>query len=54
LQQVVIYSSIGQALRYENVASTQLDLDISNLSKGIYFVQTTSVQGSTISKFIKK
>jgi hypothetical protein len=54
LQQVVIYSSIGQALRYENVASTQVDIEISDLSKGIYFVQTTSSQGSTISKFIKK
>ncbi|MEN9323517.1 MAG: hypothetical protein RL699_1297 [Bacteroidota bacterium] len=54
LQQVVIYSSIGQALRCENVASTQVDLEISDLLKGIYFVQTTSSQGSTISKFIKK
>jgi hypothetical protein len=54
LQQVVIYSSIGQALHYENVASTQVDIEISDLSKGIYFVQTTSSQGSTISKFIKK
>jgi hypothetical protein len=54
LQQVVIFSSIGQALRYENVVSTQVDLEISDLSKGIYFVQTTSTQGSTISKFIKK
>ncbi|MEY2692021.1 MAG: hypothetical protein RIT03_411 [Bacteroidota bacterium] len=54
LQQVVIYSSIGQSLRYENVASTQVDIEISDLSKGIYFVQTTSSQGSTISKFIKK
>lgn len=54
LQQVVIYSSIGQALRYENVSSTEIDLEISDLSKGIYFVQTTSSQGRTISKFIKK
>ena len=32
----------------------KIDLDMTNLSKGIYFVQTTSSQGSTISKFIKK
>jgi hypothetical protein len=54
LQKVIIYSSIGQILHQENVSSMQIDLEISDLSKGIYFVQTTSSQGSTISKFIKK
>lgn len=54
LHSVVVYSSIGQKLFSQNTESTEIDLTIADLAKGIYFVQTTSDLGNTSTKFIKQ
>jgi hypothetical protein len=54
VQKVVVYSSVGQVLVAQEPHSSAIDLDVSSLANGIYFVQTTSDQGSTILKFIKQ
>jgi hypothetical protein len=54
VQKVVVYSSVGQVLVAQEPHSTAIDLDVSSLANGIYFVQTASDQGSTILKFIKQ
>ncbi len=54
VQKVVVYSSVGQVLVAQEPHSSAIDLDVSSLANGIYFVQTASDQGSTILKFIKQ
>jgi hypothetical protein len=54
VQKVVVYSSVGQVLVAQEPHSSAIDIDVSSLANGIYFVQTTSDQGSTILKFIKQ
>ncbi len=49
-----IYNSLGQKVHYQNNLSKQSVIDVSNLSKGLYFIEVSSFNGiSETFKFIK-
>ena len=55
LKQIIIYDLTGKSLKTkENYNENNLTINISDLSKGIYFIQTISTTGKTFTtKFIK-
>lgn len=54
LHSVTLYSSVGQRLLCQVVTGNTVDLSVTDLPKGVYFVQAVSDQGSCRSKFIKQ
>ncbi|MEM7187962.1 MAG: T9SS type A sorting domain-containing protein, partial [Bacteroidota bacterium] len=52
IESMVVYSASGQTVLRQKDTSTQLD--VSDLTSGIYFVQINTEEGTTIKKFIKK
>ena len=53
INRIEVYNLLGQKVLYKNVDSKSINLDISNLSKGIYSIKTF-IEGNTgTSNFIK-
>ena len=52
IKSVSIFSVLGKKVK-EIVASSITSIDVSNLSKGIYFIKISSSEGNVVKKFIK-
>ena len=51
---VSVYSSEGRLVLKKNVESTNVPVNIENLSSGVYIVNITSDKGSATLKVVKK
>ncbi|MBL7934959.1 MAG: T9SS type A sorting domain-containing protein [Bacteroidia bacterium] len=51
---VYIINALGEIIATENATSSNITLNIDNLTNGIYFVKIESKNGSAIKKFIKQ
>jgi len=52
IKSVSIFSVLGKKVK-EIVASSITSIDVSNLSKGIYFIKISSSEGNVVKKFMK-
>ncbi|MEI6124370.1 MAG: T9SS type A sorting domain-containing protein [Bacteroidota bacterium] len=52
LTSVEIYNSLGQKAYVRNNQQTPMDINISDLLQGIYFIRITTAQGSSFGKFM--
>lgn len=52
---VKVFATDGKEMMHQNVTALQTNLQVSNLPTGIYFIQLTSKQGSTLTaRFVKE
>ncbi len=49
-----IINFMGQLIMSENIVDSQMEIDIANLSSGVYFVRLRGNKGIIATKFIKK
>ncbi|MES1181919.1 MAG: T9SS type A sorting domain-containing protein [Flavobacterium sp.] len=54
IDKVSVYNSIGQNLYDLAISNLKPEIDISNLSPGIYFLQLQTETGSVVKKFVKE
>ncbi len=52
IEKISVYSLTGR--KVAEVVDETNSIDVSNLSKGIYFIEISSTEGKTVKKFIKK
>jgi hypothetical protein len=50
---VFVYNSLGKTMLQENFNSNTHHIDVSNLSKGVYYVRISGIDGVSTQKFIK-
>lgn len=53
LRQVRVFNLMGQEVMNQAVDGNRFTLDLSSQPQGCYFIETTTEQGSTISKIMK-
>jgi len=54
LNTIEVMNFLGQTIISQHVDNINPDIDISNLSRGVYFVRVTSENGTNVKKFVKK
>ena len=50
---VQVYNQLGQIIIEQNIIETKTELDLSNLSKGLYFIKVTDSNRSFIKRIVK-